>query len=605
MPTRELCRSVGFSRETLRHELIALEKDGFTKRDRGRVTLLNKEKTFRALRATGVLSREQRRAEIVRLLKESSTIRNMDLASSLGVSAATIRSDLLLLEQQGLVRCEHGYAVWLNSGEPRFQPNTFFDEPFPPSVRNIGDRSLSLLERSDLIFLDDSPFSGYMAVGLPMGMRVSVVTNSLKVAIVLAQRGYDGDVFLLPGLLNKAEMSIDVQFEEATRARFFISKAFFGFAAFSSTRGFFTQEHWQVRLFVDIMAMSRSVYLQVESSRVGQTGKYAVPVDPGNPGIAEVLTDDCLSIEAAAREFGERYPLVLCGKGHAIKGPVNRQHVIGFATLHGRYEISQLIRGGIESAIKRCNNLELIVADNKMNREATLANVKTFIEKKVDLVIEYQHDYGLSILIGEELSHANIPVIAVDVPIPGAVYFGANNYRAGVIGGEAAAKEVERRWNGRVDNLIVVTDEEAGPLPESRITGMLDVLLRRIAVEPDALVRLNSANNAETAESLVVEALSGLAPDSHTLALSINSNITLGVVNAIERLGLAGNSVVVGHNLTPRIEELIHKDGSCLLGSVSFQHERYGDGIVELALKVLAKATVSRENYIDPQWVGK
>jgi ribose transport system substrate-binding protein len=605
MPTRELCRSLGFSRETLRNELIALEREGFTKRDRGTVTLINKEKTFHALRATGTLPREQRRAEIVRLLRENATIRTRDLASSLGVSPATIRADLILLEQQRLVRCEHGYAVWLNNGEPISVPDSLFDESFSQSIRNIGDRSLSLIERSDLIFLDDSSFSRYIALGLPMGMGVNVVTNSLKVAIALARRGYDSDVFLLPGLLNKSEMSIDVQFEQTTKAKFFISKAFFGFTAYSAARGFFTQEHWQVRLFADVMAMSRSVYLQVESRRVGQSGKYALPVDPTNPCIAEVLTDDGLGVDAAAREFGERYPLVLCGKGHAIKGPVNRQHVIGFATLHGRYEISQLVRSGVEAAIKRCTNLELIVADNKMDRDATLANVKTFIEKKVDLVIEYQHDYGLSILIGEKLSHANIPVIAVDVPIPGAVYFGANNYRAGIIGGEAAASEVERRWNGGVDHLIVVTDRETGPIPESRITGMLDVLLRRITVAPGGLVRLNSANEVESAESLVMEAMGDLPKNSSILVLSINSNITVGVVNAIERLDLAANSVVVGHNLTPRIEELIRKEGSCLLGSVSFQHERYGDAIVDLALKVLARATVCRENYIDPKWVGR
>ena len=479
-------------------------------------------------------------------------------------------------------------------------PDALFEAPFSQAIRNIGDRSLSLIERSDLIFLDDSPFSGTIALGLPMGMGVNVVTNSLKVAIVLAQRGYDSDVFLLPGLLNKSDLSIDVQFEQATKGRYFVSKAFIGFAAYTGTRGFFAQEHWQVRLYAEVLAMSRAVYLQVESCHVGKTGKFAFPVDPSNPCILEVLTDDGLSLEAAAREFGERYPLVLCGKGHVIKGPVNRQHVIGFATLHGRYEISQLVRSGIEAAIKRRNNLELIVADNKMDREATLSNVKTFIEKKVDLVIEYQHDYGLSILIGEKLSHANIPVIAVDVPIPGAVYFGANNYRAGVIGGEAAAREVERRWNGKVDHLIVVTDAEVGPLVESRITGMLDVLLRRIAVAPGGLMRHNSPNDATSAENLVMQAVAGFSDDAHNLVLSINSNITIGVVNAIEKLGLAANSVVVGHNVTPRIEDLIRKEGSCLLGSVSFQHERYGDEIVDLALRVLARAAVSRENYIEP-----
>ena len=39
-----------------------------------------------------------------------------------------------------------------------------------------------------------------------------------------------------------------------------------------------------------------------------------------------------------------------------------------------------------------------------------------------------------------DLIEANIPVIAIDIPHPGATYFGANNYQAGLIGGRALGR---------------------------------------------------------------------------------------------------------------------------------------------------------------------
>ena len=50
-------------------------------------------------------------------------------------------------------------------------------------------------------------------------------------------------------------------------------------------------------------------------------------------------------------------------------------------------------------------------------------------------MIEFQTDEVIAPAIASKYLEANIPFIAIDIPHPGATYFGANNYQAGLLGG--------------------------------------------------------------------------------------------------------------------------------------------------------------------------
>jgi ribose transport system substrate-binding protein len=278
---------------------------------------------------------------------------------------------------------------------------------------------------------------------------------------------------------------------------------------------------------------------------------------------------------------------------------------VGFAALHGRSEFSRLVREGIEAAAGKRSNIELIVADNKMDRHTTLANMDAFIENKVDLVIEYQHDYSLGTLIGEKLSHASIPVIAVDIPIPGAVYFGAHNYRAGVLGGTAAAEEVRVRWEGAPDNLIVVVDSAAGPLPENRITGMLDAFLNRVPFPRERIIRIESGNDPDVVAAELAAVLSEIPPKARNIVFSMNSYVTEGILRAIATQDRSRNTLVAGHNVTPRIAQELAREDSPLIGSVAFFPEQYGERIMELAERLLERKPVNPDNYTEHKWIGR
>ena len=74
----------------------------------------------------------------------------------------------------------------------------------------------------------------------------------------------------------------------------------------------------------------------------------------------------------------------------------------------------------------------------------------------------------------------NIPVIAIEIPHPGATYFGADNYQAGLIGGKALGRWAKENWGGEVDQVLLLELPIAGPLPQLRVTGLLDALRKAL-----------------------------------------------------------------------------------------------------------------------------
>jgi ribose transport system substrate-binding protein len=386
---------------------------------------------------------------------------------------------------------------------------------------------------------------------------------------------------------------------------FFITKAFLGFDSYTAERGFFVATDKQFDLCNTITDMSEAFHILIESQHVGERGRYGFPMEEKLGKLGEIMVDDGLSAERAGSAFPDTYPVTLCGENYALKSPFKRQFIIGFSSLYGSYEFSQTVRRSIEEAARKFSNIELILADNRMDPATTMKNVETFIDKKVDLVIEYQHDYNLGPLIVEKLAHADIPILAIDIPIPGAVYFGANNYKAGLIAGEEAAREVKKRWGGELDNIVVMTDKATGPIPENRIAGMLEAFLKEIPFDQDRIVRVNTSNNRKKSEEDTLEILESFPRKSRNLILSFNDIVSLGALEALRKLELEKSSMIVSHSYIRSIARELSRADSPLLGSVAFFPERYGAKIIDLALKMLHKEAVNPNNYTEHLWMAK
>ena len=73
--------------------------------------------------------------------------------------------------------------------------------------------------------------------------------------------------------------------------------------------------------------------------------------------------------------------------------------------------------------------LHLITVNNRYSAREALRNADLLIRERVDLVLEFQTYERVAPIIASKFLGANIPVIAIEIPHPGATYFGADNYQ--------------------------------------------------------------------------------------------------------------------------------------------------------------------------------
>jgi len=105
------------------------------------------------------------------------------LAAELRVSQSTVRRDLDLLEEEGLVKRTHGGVIWIADRTTSPRPYAF-DQRMAYNVeakRRIGRAAKSLVNPGETILIDGGTTTFYFAEQL-VGMPLQIVTNSLPMA---------------------------------------------------------------------------------------------------------------------------------------------------------------------------------------------------------------------------------------------------------------------------------------------------------------------------------------------------------------------------------------------------------------------------------------
>jgi DeoR family glycerol-3-phosphate regulon repressor len=140
---------------------------------------------------------DDRRARIAHLVREATRISVDELASLLDTSRETVRRDLALLSEQGLLRKVHGGAVFAQSalesplGERRSVARA--------EKMAIGQAAARLFRSGDSLLIDAGSTTAYFAKALKAAGNFSVITNSTAVAAEMWSPGAPSEVYLLGG----------------------------------------------------------------------------------------------------------------------------------------------------------------------------------------------------------------------------------------------------------------------------------------------------------------------------------------------------------------------------------------------------------------------
>jgi ribose transport system substrate-binding protein len=63
------------------------------------------------------------------------------------------------------------------------------------------------------------------------------------------------------------------------------------------------------------------------------------------------------------------------------------------------------------------------------------------VQRNVDYVIEFQTDVNFGPTVMNVFNQDNVKVAAIDIPMTGATFFGANNPKSGFMGGSISVRQ--------------------------------------------------------------------------------------------------------------------------------------------------------------------
>ncbi len=265
-----------------------------------------------------------------------------------------------------------------------------------------------------------------------------------------------------------------------------------------------------------------------------------------------------------------------------------KRYRIGYAAQGQDSSFPREVHAGLLSAAEP-EDVELIVVNNRYQPKVALRNAEHLVRERVDLVIEFQTDEAVAPAIASKYLEANIPFIAIDIPHPGATYFGANNYQAGLLAGRHLGQWARTRWGGRVDEILLLELTRAGSLVHARMSGVQAGLRETLhdAVETCPVVSLDGDGQFKTSLERVRRHLRE-SKARHVVVGAANDPSALGAARAFQEAGRAGTCAIVGQNAEPDARAELREERTPLIGSVAFFPERYGNGIIKLALDILA-----------------
>ena len=274
----------------------------------------------------------------------------------------------------------------------------------------------------------------------------------------------------------------------------------------------------------------------------------------------------------------------------------------GYAAQGTDYQFSKDVSEGLQRAAA-AEGIELICLDNRYSPKIAQRNADLLVREQVDLVIEFQTDENIAPIVAAKYREAGIPLIAIDIPHPGATYFGANNYEAGLIGGRHLGRWAKQMWHGDVDEVVLFELARAGNLPRMRLTGMLFGVRAFLPGLEDRQVTYINGDGRFGESFEAMRKYLRTARSRQVLVGAINDASALGALRAFQEAGRTDCCAVMGQNASPEGRSELREPGTRLVGSVAYFPERYGEELVRVALEILGHRAVPPAVFVKHQLI--
>lgn len=208
---------------------------------------------------------EQRRDQLLELVRQKGFASLPELADALEVSESTIRRDLELLEEQGTAKRTHG-GVFYTGQTPRLPHFVDRQASQWEKKKLIGARTAELVEDGDTLLLDGGSTTYEVAQCL-VGRPIQVVTNSLPVANLFSS-STNTDLVMLGGYIHSRTGVAVGQYANEMLARLNVRRTILSVASISDN-GYYNSNLLLVETEQAMMRAADEVIVVADSTKFG------------------------------------------------------------------------------------------------------------------------------------------------------------------------------------------------------------------------------------------------------------------------------------------------------------------------------------------------
>ena len=209
----------------------------------------------------------ERQGFLVRRARAEGRVDVTSSAEDLQVTPETVRRDLSVLERQGLLRRVHGGAIPADrlDVEPEMAQR---DAVFTAEKDRIAKLALEQLDGQRTLLIDGGTTTARFAQLLPVDRELTVITNSLPVASLLASRA-NTIVQLLGGRVRGTTLVAVDSWALQALAGITVDLAFLGANGFSAERGFTTPDLAEGAVKAAMVAAARRTVVLADAGKHG------------------------------------------------------------------------------------------------------------------------------------------------------------------------------------------------------------------------------------------------------------------------------------------------------------------------------------------------
>lgn len=255
----------------------------------------------------------ERKSEIINILEQNGKVDVNELAGRFSTSRETIRRDLREMEEDGVLKRTHGGAVFQSAGTT---PNEY-----PVAVREIQRyheknaicrRAAAFIKDGDIVFVDNSSTCIYLIQYIPADIRVTILTNSVKLLLEsLSSRNPNHLIFCMGGVFNGSNLSLYGNITLKNAGEFRPNKAFMSCTGIHPENQLADSSVLEVDTKRLMVERAQEVYILADYSKFHRTGQvYLCDLS----SIDCVITDSKTKAEDAAFLGEMGIELVIAGE---------------------------------------------------------------------------------------------------------------------------------------------------------------------------------------------------------------------------------------------------------------------------------------------------